>query len=827
MDQPLRVKMVGLLILASLLPLAVSAFIDIRETRQNLRSSETALLAARADHLVDQLDIFHRSFQHAVGRLAQLPGVARPWQEPDDRDDAAAQAILNVWVTSDPRIRGVAILDPSGVVKRASEPALVGTSLAYHRYIQEALRGNPVVSDIHVAEAVVADAPTIAYVAPVLGPTGDLIGLAALWVHATALWDIAKAANELAGPGSFAVLFDQQGIRVAHTYSRDIVFHPGGPLDAKTVEALVAERRFGDKTRELLADVRAFPEQFDRARSASPDHGLFYGFAPVNQQWNYGVARRFETVPWTLFYMIPEAFLDAPIEETTRNKAFFAAAIIFLALVAGALLTALILNPIRSLSRATEALASGHLGARVPVGYADELGQLGANFNIMATRIEAQDTALRLAKEDLEERVLERTAELRTSEQNLAALAREAQKELAERRRAESSLSETEEQLRQAQKLESIGQLAGGIAHDFNNLISVILTYAIMLINELKPGDPVRDDLMQIKDAGERATKLTHQLLAFSRKQVMQPRVVEISDIVGGMDKFLRRLIGEDIELVLALRPGLGAVKVDPAQIEQVILNLVINARDAMPSGGQLTIETAPVDLDARYAIEHAGVAPGPYVMLAVSDTGSGMSKEVQSRLFEPFFTTKEPGKGTGLGLSTSYGIVKQSGGHLWVYSEVGKGSAFKIYLPRVAESVLSTESSPPKASSLRGTETVLLVEDEAMVRQLVKGILRRNGYEVLEAANGGEALLLCERHPGVIHLLLTDVVMPMISGRALADRLRTLRPTMRLLFMSGYTDDAVVRHGVLNTGVSFLQKPITPDALLRKVREVLVGDPH
>jgi PAS domain S-box-containing protein len=379
-----------------------------------------------------------------------------------------------------------------------------------------------------------------------------------------------------------------------------------------------------------------------------------------------------------------------------------------------------------------------------------------------------------------------------------------------------------EQQLIQAQKMEAVGRLAGGVAHDFNNLLTIINGYAQLLIEPISPQDPRRGHLKEILTAGERAASLTRQLLAFSRRQVLEPRVLNLNSVLADVAKMLRRLIGEDVELVSTLKPDLGRVKVDPGQIEQVIMNLAVNARDAMPQGGKLFIETSNVEIDANYARRHSPMMPGKYVMVAVSDTGCGMDLETQAHLFEPFFTTKEKGHGTGLGLATVYGIVKQSGGFIWVYSVPGRGSTFKIYLPVVEEALPTAEPAEVPAELAKGSETVLVVEDEGGVRSLVCEALASHGYKVLEAAGAASALEISEKYTEPIHLLLTDVVMPQTGGKELAKGFSTLHPETKVLYMSGYTDDAIVRHGILERGTSFLQKPFQPRALLLKIREVL-----
>jgi two-component system cell cycle sensor histidine kinase/response regulator CckA len=388
--------------------------------------------------------------------------------------------------------------------------------------------------------------------------------------------------------------------------------------------------------------------------------------------------------------------------------------------------------------------------------------------------------------------------------------------DVTERRRLEA-------QLLQAQKMDSVGRLAGGVAHDFNNLLGVITGYGELLRKRITNDRQLKKYVDDILKAAERAAGLTRQLLAFSRKQVLQPRVLDLNTVVGEMDKMLRRLIGEDIQLVTVLGDPLGRVQADPGQMEQVLMNLAVNARDAMPRVGRLTVETANVDLDAAYARTRPGVKPGPHVMLAVSDTGHGMDLEVQSHIFEPFFTTKDPGKGTGLGLATVHGIVRQSGGHIFVYSELEHGTTFKVYLPRLEEGETVVEATPAQEAGVqRGSETVLLVEDEESLRNMVREILEDSGYKVIEAHDARHALEIAERHPAPIDLLMTDVVMPGMSGRDLASRLAASHAETRVLYMSGYTDDAVVLHGVLAADVAFLQKPFTPEALARKVREVL-----
>jgi len=398
-------------------------------------------------------------------------------------------------------------------------------------------------------------------------------------------------------------------------------------------------------------------------------------------------------------------------------------------------------------------------------------------------------------------------------------------RDITERKKAEEEKLSLQEQLRQSQKMEAIGQLAGGVAHDFNNLLTVIKGYSQLSLLDLKEDDRLRGNIQEIEKATQRATDLTRQLLAFSRRQILDLKVLDLNVLLKDLEKMLRRIIGEDVELLTLLSEDLGKVKVDPSQIEQVIFNLAVNARDAMPAGGKLAIETANVELDEEYARVHVNVAPGRYVRLSISDTGVGMTREVKEKVFEPFFTTKEKGKGTGLGLSMVYGIVKQSGGNIWLYSEPGRGTTFRIYFPRTEEEADTLRERQEAEFFPRGSETVLLVEDDELVRDLAIRLLGQQGYRVLDAVNGQDALQVAKEHLGeTIHLLLTDIVMPQMGGKELADWLRISRPNIKVLFTSGYADNAIVHHGVLDRGTHFLQKPFSLKTLSHKVREVLDG---
>ncbi len=395
----------------------------------------------------------------------------------------------------------------------------------------------------------------------------------------------------------------------------------------------------------------------------------------------------------------------------------------------------------------------------------------------------------------------------------------------SKQKQAETALQASEEQLRRAQKMDAVGKLAGGLAHDLNNILTVVSCHTELMLAEVGADNPLRDDIVEIQDAGRRAGNLTRQLLAFSRQQVVRPELLDLNRCVAAMEKMLGRMIGEQVELTFIPSPGLGSVRADRSQVEQVLANLVVNARDAMPEGGKLTIETHNVRLDGQYACGHLGVEPGDYVMCAVSDTGTGMDAETQARVFEPFFTTKLLGEGTGLGLSTVFGIVKQSEGHIRVHSEPGRGTTFKFYFPRIRTGAPATLVPAPSADCGRGAETILVVEDDEHVRATVERTLRQLGYKVLTASNAGEALLAWEKERSSIHLLLTDVVLPKMGGRQLAERLTAEHSGLRVLYMSGFAAHAIEHHELVAPNASCLPKPLTPVTLARRVREVLDGD--
>ena len=541
-----------------------------------------------------------------------------------------------------------------------------------------------------------------------------------------------------------------------------------------------------------------------------------------------GVSRDVPFAPWTVWVQQPYAHVVLPAIRSLRELGAIALTALLLAVAGAWLVSRHVTSPLLDLTEAAGDLADGNYGRRVKSARRDELGVLVGAFNRMASQVEhahaeLQDQAVEL--EQHAQQAQDLAHELELSNQELMETLDEALKARQEITLAESEKRELEERFLQAQKMEAVGRLAGGIAHDFNNLLTVISSYSSLALEALRPEDPLHADMKEIRGAAERAARLTRQLLAFSRKQVMRPEAVDLSSMARDMERMLQRLIGEDVTLELKLEPELGIISADPGQIEQVIMNLVVNARDAMPNGGHLVIETSNVAFSSELSMSELGRPAGEYVMLSVTDTGTGMSEATQANLFEPFFTTKGAGVGTGLGLSTVYGIVKQSGGDIHVRSELGRGTSLRIYFPRVREDELRhTRETPVPRTSLAGTETILLVEDDASLRQLTARVLREAGYTVLAPSSPTEAVHAGGHHEGTVHLLLTDVVMPQMTGRTVAERLARQRPGLRVLYMSGYTDDDVVRRGVLATDMEFLQKPFTPAELLQHVRMVLDG---
>jgi signal transduction histidine kinase len=533
-----------------------------------------------------------------------------------------------------------------------------------------------------------------------------------------------------------------------------------------------------------------------------------------------GLARPITGTPWVILIEFPDDVVLKPVSGFMARIVVIGLFLFVMGVAGAFVLSRKITGPLYQLTAGATAISRGDDSRSVEILQNDEVGQLSKAFNTMVEK-------LRDSQRELEHKVQERTAQLEEANRQLEQLSEtNAQKRtVAERERTDAleALHNTEKQLLQSQKLEAVGRLAGGISHDFNNLLTVILGYSDIMKRNLQESHPLRRNVEEIVRASERAASLTRQLLAFSRKQVMQPKVFDLNTVITDLEKMLRRMIGEDIELRVSLQGELGNIEADPVQLEQVMMNLVVNARDAMPKGGKLCIESTNVYLDEAYAREHLSVVPGDYVMLAISDTGCGMDEETRQHIFEPFFTTKEQGKGTGLGLSMVYGIVKQSGGNIWVYSEEGRGTTFKIYFPRVAAHAEEHKRTSGALDGPRGSETILLVEDAELVRNLAREVLEGAGYRVLEAANAEAAIDLCERINGDrIDLLLTDVIMPGMSGNEMSRVLLKKQPGMPVLYMSGYTDDAIVQHGVLDAGINFLQKPFTPGALALKVREVL-----
>jgi signal transduction histidine kinase len=618
-------------------------------------------------------------------------------------------------------------------------------------------------------------------VAAIKSEDGKVAGYLVRWRKLAASADTRQQMTRLLGTSATLYLGNQNN--ETWTDLANIVAKP--PVDVRGKEDISAYNRNGDRNGEVI-----------------------------------GLARPIAGTPWLLLIEFPDQVVLKPVSGFVKRMIVIGLFLFVMGIAGAFVLSRNITGPLYELTGSATAISRGDDSRIVDIHQTDEVGQLAKAFNTMVDK-------LRDSQRELERKVQERTAQLEEANQQLESLSQTNahKRSVAEKERADAleALYNTEKQLLQSQKLEAVGRLAGGISHDFNNLLTVILGYSDIMKRNLQEGHPLRRNVQEIVRASERAASLTRQLLAFSRKQVMQPKVFDLNTVVTDLEKMLRRMIGEDIELRASLQDELDHIKADPVQLEQVIMNLVVNARDAMPRGGKLSIETSNVYLDEAYAREHVSVVPGDYVMLAISDTGCGMSEETRLHIFEPFFTTKEQGKGTGLGLSMVYGIVRQSGGNIWVYSEEGRGTTFKVYFPRVTAHAEEHKRTSGGLDGPRGSETILLVEDAELVRNLARQVLETAGYRVLVAANAEAAIDLCEKINGDrIDLLLTDVVMPGMSGNEMSRILVAKQPDLPVLYMSGYTDEAIVQHGVLEAGINFLQKPFTPGALTSKVREVL-----
>ncbi len=762
----LRTRLLGAFFLLSVVPLSVVGMFIYRQGKEALRARVLDQLETVVRLKSRQIEEWQRDRQHDVTQPAsihvfqQQAAILRA-RAGSAQGEAAYQELRQILerLRSTGEFTEMFLLSPDrGRVLVSTDPEQEGKFKSDRPYFREGRTG-PFVQ--HVYYSLALGKAVMAFSAPVPDPEGRLAGVLV------------------------------------------------GRVDLRFLDGIMAERAgLGRTGRTFLVN------RFNYFVSESLGRGE-QGWRPV---FTDGVKRALAGETGTALYVNHEqravvgAYLWMPdlglalIAEMEQVEAFAPIHKLWLALVAAltlvsgvAILLALALTygisqPLTRLVEAVRTIGGGNLTHRVEVERPDELATLASAMNRMADDLLRSRRELEAYSQTLESRVEERTREL----------------------------SQAQDQLRQAQKMEAVGRLAGGVAHDFNNLLTAITGYSDLLMSDLAEGDPMRGDLEQVKHAADRAASLTRQLLAFSRRQVLQPRVLDLNAVVGSVDKMLRRLIGEDIDLLTVPAPALGWVKADPGQLEQILMNLAVNARDAMPQGGKLTIETANVELDGAYVRQHAAVQPGPYVMLAVSDTGCGMDAETRSHLFEPFFTTKEVGKGTGLGLATVYGIVTQSGGTVSVYSEPGRGTTFKLYLPRVEDAAGRPVPAGLPAPPVKGSETILVVEDEKAVRSLACEVLKRNGYTVLEARHGDEALAVSDRHEGRIALMLTDMVMPGKRGPDVARQLAAVRPDMKVLYMSGYADSGIVHQGVLDAGTAFLAKPFTPTALARKVREVL-----
>jgi PAS domain S-box-containing protein len=937
-DWPLRAKMAALLVAASLIPLMIATVVDVRQAREQALENGAALLAARADGIRSEFDVFHRGYQISAQKLAHLPRFVE--FSAANRATAgpltpAIRGILEANRVSDPNLRGLAIVDKTGTVLVATEERMVGRNLAYQSSIRESLGGKAVISDLYLAPAEADRVPTIAYTAPLFGADKELRGLVVLWVRAQALWDIAKASLAFTGPESYAVVVDQLGIRIAHTRREKSIFRPVAALAAATIDTLVAEQRFGEKTRELLEDVRPNKALFERALDAAPDSRMYRAYAPGVAHDIYAIPRRLKSVPWTIFFMVPAESIDAPIAAMTRAKLIYAGAIICFALVAGALVSTIILRPVRSLATATDAIAGGDLAARVQPYGNDELGQLGASFNAMATRVQAQAATLQTAHDELELRVRARTRELETTTAALQAEIREreaAEKAVHENRQALDAIVESsddaiisksldgiisswnpgaakifgyaaheaignplqmlipadrtgeepdilariargesvahfetvrrkkdgtlidvsatispirdvggrivgaskiarditgqrqlERQLRQSQKMEALGQLTGGVAHDFNNMLGVIIGNLDLLEALVATNETAARRVQTAQKAALRGADVTRRLLSFASRHPLNVVQTALGESIHNVTEMAALAIGPAISITTFVDPALGPAWVDAGELENVLLNLVVNARDAMPHGGSIAISAKPAELDAGYPPVQTGeLKAGHYLCVAVSDTGHGMSRDTLERMFEPFFTTKPRGQGTGLGLAMAYGFAKQAGGYARIYSEEGHGTTVSLYLPRAEVSEIPARLGSRPAAPARVCGTVLVVDDEFDLLEIAVTYLEELGLRVLHATDGPSALGIVEREPG-IDLLVTDVIMPGgMNGVELAGKAKQLIPGIKIIYTSGFPSTALAKRSDTRIDGPLLYKPYQRNNFIAAIKSAM-----
>jgi signal transduction histidine kinase/CheY-like chemotaxis protein len=718
-DWPLRRKVALLLFVALTLPLGIEIVSSTHQAETRLIATTVSLLAARADQLASNLDTFNRAYDRSADHVAHLPDVVEFCQaNGGDRErlKSVVRTYLQVWPASDPTVRGIAILDLSGNVKVATEDRLVGMNLSYHRYIREALRGVSVISDVYIAEREVDFAPTIAFVEPVFGPGRRLVGISAMWVRATGLWSVAKASNELAGAGSYAILLNHQGIRIAHTFRQGYVFHPAGRLSSATVDKLVAEDSFGKGTRQLLEDVRPYPEVFDRARAESIDRDVFRSFSVANQSWNYAVARRFETVPWTAFYMIPERSLDAQITQTTRKAIAFAGLIILLPLFAWFSFAAQILKRIVGLSKACEMVAGGDLSVRIPGGHADELGKLGANFNSMAEHLVTAREAALAASRAKSEFLASMSHEIRTPMNAILGMA--------------ELLADSPLRPEQKKYLEIMTHNGAALLDLINGIL----------------------DLARIESG-----QLLLEQAGFDLESVVD-RVVETLAI---------RAEQKQLEMLDHMMPDVPTRLIgDPLRLRQVLLNLIGNAVKFTEKGQVLL----------TVAIEHES-AGSVDLHFSVADSGIGIPKDKLESVFASFTqvdssTTRKYG-GTGLGLTIVRQLVSLMGGRVWVESELGRGATFQFTARFGLQTGAPVAPQANLATTIRGVR-VLVVDDNHTNRLILREMLSRLGAEVDEAADGATALNQLEqaRAGGVPYrLMLLDCRMPEMDGFQVAER--------------------------------------------------------